>query len=129
LKIVSRARRRRVDPCESSIIRKRLLRYDRALAGVAHEILCPLEGHLSRQSRKSTARRNWPRWPSSRTKILFVVGTGGFYRRWFNLVDDIQPIIDTVATLKATEDEDWVPLWSAVADRYEREAVAAATCS
>ena len=56
----------------------------------------------------------------------FVVGTGGFYRRWFNLVDDIQPIIDTVATLTATEDEDWVPPWSAVADRYEREAEAAA---
>jgi esterase FrsA len=55
----------------------------------------------------------------------FVVANGGFYRRWFNLVDDIQPIIDTVATLKATEDEDWVPAWSAVADRYEREAEAA----
>lgn len=56
----------------------------------------------------------------------FTVATGGFYRRWFNLVDDIQPIIDTVRTLKATEDEDWVPAWSAVADRYEQEADAAA---
>lgn len=56
----------------------------------------------------------------------FEVATGGFYRRWFNLVDDIQPIIDTVETLKSTEDEDWVPAWSAVADRYEREAEAAA---
>jgi hypothetical protein len=37
----------------------------------------------------------------------FVVANGGFYRRWFNLVDDIQPIIDTAATLQATEDEDW----------------------
>ena len=55
----------------------------------------------------------------------FVVANGGFYRRWFNLVDDIQPMIDTVAALKATEDEDWVPPWSAVADRYEREADAA----
>ena len=52
----------------------------------------------------------------------FIVANGGFYRRWFNLVDDIQPIIDTTAQLKATEDEDWVPAWSAVADRYEREA-------
>jgi hypothetical protein len=50
----------------------------------------------------------------------FVVANGGFYRRWFNLVDDIQPIIDTAATLQATEDEDWVPSWSAVADRYEQ---------
>jgi dipeptidyl aminopeptidase/acylaminoacyl peptidase len=56
----------------------------------------------------------------------FIVATGGFYRRWFNLVDDIQPIIDTVANLKATEDEDWVPAWSAVAERYERVAEAAA---
>src|SRR5512139_3293508 len=55
----------------------------------------------------------------------FVVANGGFYRRWFNLVDDIQPMIDTVAALKATEDEDWVPPWSAVAERYEREADAA----
>jgi hypothetical protein len=55
----------------------------------------------------------------------FIVANGGFYRRWFNLVDDIQPIIDTAANLKATEDEDWVPAWSAVADRYEREAEAA----
>ena len=55
----------------------------------------------------------------------FVVANGGFYRRWFNLVDDIQPIIDTAANLKATEDEDWVPAWSAVADRYERLAKAA----
>jgi esterase FrsA len=52
----------------------------------------------------------------------FVVAIGGFYRRWFNLVDDLQPMIDTVATLKGTEDEDWVPAWSAVAERYERQA-------
>lgn len=51
----------------------------------------------------------------------FVVANGGFYRRWFNLVDDIQPMLDTVATLKATEDEDWVPPWSEVADRYEKQ--------
>jgi len=55
----------------------------------------------------------------------FVVANGGFYRRWFNLVDDIQPIIDTAANLQATEDEDWVPAWSAVADRYEQLAEAA----
>lgn len=50
----------------------------------------------------------------------FVVANGGFYRRWFNLVDDIQPMLDTVAKLKATEDEDWVPPWTEVADRYEK---------
>jgi len=49
----------------------------------------------------------------------FSVTIGGFYRRWFNLVDDLQALIDTVATLKSTEDEDWVPAWSAVAERFE----------
>jgi fermentation-respiration switch protein FrsA (DUF1100 family) len=55
----------------------------------------------------------------------FVVAIGGFYRRWFNLVDDLQPMLDTVAALKGTEDEDWVPAWSAVAARYEKDAAAA----
>jgi hypothetical protein len=55
----------------------------------------------------------------------FVVAIGGFYRRWFNLVDDLQPMLDTVATIKSTEDEDWVPAWSAVAARYEKDAEAA----
>ena len=55
----------------------------------------------------------------------FAVTIGGFYRRWFNLVDDLQPMLDTVPTLKGTEDEEWVPAWSAVAERYERDAEAA----
>ena len=54
----------------------------------------------------------------------FVVAIGGFYRRWFNLIDDLQVLIDTVKTVKGTEDEDWVPVWSAVAERYEKEAEA-----
>lgn len=49
----------------------------------------------------------------------FSVTIGGFYRRWFNLVDDLQALIDTVANIKSTEDEDWVPAWSAVAERFE----------
>jgi dienelactone hydrolase len=55
----------------------------------------------------------------------FVVATGGFYRRWFNLLDDLQPLLDTVKKLEGTEDEMWVPAWSAVAQRFEREADAA----
>jgi len=51
-----------------------------------------------------------------------VVAIGGFYRRWFNLIDDMQLLIDTVAKVKGTEDEDWVPVWSEVAQRYEKEA-------
>ena len=52
----------------------------------------------------------------------FAVTIGGFYRRWFNLIDDLQLLIETVGTLKSTLDEDWVPAWSAVAERYEKEA-------
>jgi hypothetical protein len=55
----------------------------------------------------------------------FVVAIGGFYRRWFSLVDDMQPMLDAVAKLKGTEDEDWVPAWSAVAEPYEKQAEAA----
>lgn len=55
----------------------------------------------------------------------FIVAIGGFYRRWFNLVEDLQPMLDTVAKLKGTEDEDWVPAWCAVAAPYEKQAEAA----
>ena len=55
----------------------------------------------------------------------YVVAIGGFYRRWFNLIDDMQLLIDTVSKVKGTEDEDWVPVWSEVAQRYEKEAGAA----
>ncbi|MBX9903405.1 MAG: alpha/beta fold hydrolase [Burkholderiales bacterium] len=51
----------------------------------------------------------------------FIVGIGGFYRRWFNLIDDMQLLIDTVAKIKSTEDEDWVPVWSAVGAEYEKK--------
>ena len=52
----------------------------------------------------------------------FAVTIGGFYRRWFNLIDDLDVLIDTVATLEGTEDEAWVPPWSEVGARYEAEA-------
>jgi fermentation-respiration switch protein FrsA (DUF1100 family) len=52
----------------------------------------------------------------------FAVTIGGFYRRWFNLLDDLQPLIDTVKRIEGTEDEAWVPAWSAVAKKYEQDA-------
>ena len=51
----------------------------------------------------------------------FSVSIGGFYRRWFNLIDDIDLLCETVAKLEGTEDEAWVPVWSAVGERYEAE--------
>ncbi|MGH2790661.1 MAG: hypothetical protein ACRDJ0_06715, partial [Actinomycetota bacterium] len=44
----------------------------------------------------------------------FSVSIGGFYRRWFNLIDDIDLLCETVTKLEGTEDEYWVPVWSAV---------------
>ena len=52
----------------------------------------------------------------------FSVTIGGFYRRWFNLIEDLDVLIETVAELEGTEDEAWVPPWSAVGARYETEA-------
>ncbi len=37
----------------------------------------------------------------------YVVGIGGFYRRWFNLIDDMQLLIDTVAKIKSRTHEDF----------------------
>ncbi|MPZ42066.1 MAG: alpha/beta fold hydrolase [Betaproteobacteria bacterium] len=87
----------------------------------------PNEEELSMTASKPDRARQLAALPVKANEDPFVVATGGFYRRWFNLVDDIQPIVDTVKTLESTEDEDWVPAWSAVADRYEREAQAAAS--
>jgi fermentation-respiration switch protein FrsA (DUF1100 family) len=62
--------------------------------------------------------------PTRADEDPFVVGIGGFYRRWFNLIDDLQLLIYTVAKVKGTEDEVWVPVWSEVAQRYQKEAEA-----
>lgn len=52
----------------------------------------------------------------------FTVAVGGFYRRWFSLIDDIDVLTRTVAKLTDTVDEAWVPLWSEVAGVYVAEA-------
>ncbi len=52
----------------------------------------------------------------------FTVAVGGFYRRWLNLVDDIDLLEQTVAKLTDTVDEEWVPVWSDVARRQADEA-------
>lgn len=52
----------------------------------------------------------------------FVVAVGGFYRRWFSLIDDIGLLEETVSNLTDTVDEKWVPVWSEVARRHVDEA-------
>ncbi len=52
----------------------------------------------------------------------FTVAVGGFYRRWFSLIDDISLLEQTVSKLTDTVDEEWVPVWSEVAQRHVDEA-------
>ena len=55
----------------------------------------------------------------------YSVTIGSFYRRWFNLVDDLQTLIDTVATLESTQDEDWAPAWRTAGECFKKLADAA----
>ena len=52
----------------------------------------------------------------------FTVAVGGFYRRWLNLIDDIDLLSETVSTVTGTVDEEWVPVWSEVARRHVEQA-------
>ena len=64
--------------------------------------------------------------PTRADEDPFAVAVGGFYRRWLNLLHDLAPLMETVRHVQGTEDEDWVPLWSAVAQRFETEGEALA---
>ena len=52
----------------------------------------------------------------------FTVAVGGFYRRWFSLIEDIPTLEETVSKLTDTVDEEWVPVWSEVAKRHADQA-------
>jgi len=51
----------------------------------------------------------------------FVVQHGGFYRRWFSMIDDLEVLTETVAKLKGSTEDLWVPVWQEVGNRYESE--------
>lgn len=51
----------------------------------------------------------------------FVVVHGGFYRRWFSMIDDISELEATVARLEGTTQDKWVPVWEEVGRRHEAE--------
>lgn len=58
----------------------------------------------------------------------FVVQHGGFYRRWFSMIDDVEELKATVAKLGGTTEDLWVPVWrergrfhEAEGDRLEAE--------
>ena len=49
----------------------------------------------------------------------YVVEHGGFYRRWLNMVDDLDELQATVSQVTGTTDDVWVPLWRQVGRRHE----------
>ena len=51
----------------------------------------------------------------------FVVVHGGFYRRWFSMIEDIAELEATVARLEGTTEDKWVPVWEEVGRRHEEE--------
>lgn len=49
----------------------------------------------------------------------FVVEHGGFYRRWLSMLDDLDELHALVASLEATTQDKWVPVWRAAGKRHE----------
>jgi esterase FrsA len=47
------------------------------------------------------------------------VAHGGFYRRWFSMIDDVDELKATVTRLRGTTQDLWVPVWEEVGRRHE----------
>ncbi len=60
--------------------------------------------------------------PFAPSEDPFVVEHGGFYRRWFSMIEDMEELKCAVASLQGTTDDLWVPLWSGIGARYEEQA-------
>ncbi len=60
--------------------------------------------------------------PFAPSEDPFVVEHGGFYRRWLSMIQDLEELKNTVASLKGTTDDLWVPLWRGIGARHEQEA-------
>jgi pimeloyl-ACP methyl ester carboxylesterase len=48
-----------------------------------------------------------------------VVEHGGFYRRWFSMIDDLDELREAVAALDGTTEDLWVPVWQAHGRAHE----------
>ena len=66
-----------------------------------------------------TSLENLPFAPS---EDPFVVEHGGFYRRWFYMIEDIEELKSAVASLEGTTDDLWAPVWRELGQRYEKQA-------
>ena len=60
--------------------------------------------------------------PFAPSEDPFVVEHGGFYRRWFSMIEDIEELKAAVASLQGTTDDLWVPVWRGIGARYEEQA-------
>ena len=60
--------------------------------------------------------------PFAPSEDPFVVEHGGFYRRWFSMIEDIEELKGAVASLQGTTDNLWVPVWRGIGARYEEQA-------
>ena len=49
----------------------------------------------------------------------FLVARGGFYRRWLQMINDLDLLEKTVATLTSTLDTNWVPAWRKIGKQFE----------
>ena len=49
----------------------------------------------------------------------FTVAHGGFYRRWLSMIDDLDELRATVARLRGTTHDLWVPVWAQAGRRHE----------
>ena len=58
--------------------------------------------------------------PFAPSEDPFVVEHGGFYRRWFYMIEDIEELKSAVASLEGTTDDLWVPVWLKIGQRYEK---------
>ena len=60
--------------------------------------------------------------PFAPSEDPFVVEHGGFYRRWFYMIEDIEELKSAVASLEGTTDDLWAPVWLKIGQRYEKTA-------
>ena len=49
----------------------------------------------------------------------FIVTRGGFYRRWLQMIEDLEYFEKLVKSLTDTVDKNWVPLWKEAGKKYE----------
>ncbi len=51
----------------------------------------------------------------------FVIEHGGFYRRWFSMIDNLAELQQLVSQLEGTTEDQWVPVWREAGRRHEEE--------